>query len=298
MPDRPPARRGRRDRPSGHETPHGETAYSPASLLRALASNPLDVEQLRGTDLPHEESAPPDTWPVRALTLVLAVALGFGTTAAVLALRQSADPQHSPRAAIEQEIQERRAVIDDLSDHNDTARQEITQLQEQVLDPVADGGPAQQDAYDVATGADAVSGPGLVLTLEDSAPLPESAGDAAGTVNRVTDSDLQIVVNGLWAAGAEAVAVNGQRVTASTAIRTAGDAILVDFRALSPPYEVSVVGDPDTLRTEFENGAAGGYVEQIGSAYAIGHHWSRSTHLQLPGRGVPVLREASTKEHG
>ena len=47
------------------------------------------------------------------------------------------------------------------------------------------------------------------------------------------DRDLQVIVNGLWAAGAEAIAVNGQRLTACSAIRSAGEAILVDFRPLS-----------------------------------------------------------------
>src|SRR5699024_11863661 len=74
-----------------------------------------------------------------------------------------------------------------------------------------------------------------------SARLPASPGVSSGTVNRVTDGDLQIAVNGLWAAGAEAVAVNGQRVGPTTAIRTAGSAVLVDFRPLSPPYRITVV---------------------------------------------------------
>ena len=55
---------------------------------------------------------------------------------------------------------------------------------------------------------------------------------------RVLDRDLQELVNGLWAAGAEAVSVDGQRLTARTAIRSAGEAVLVDFRPLSPPYVV------------------------------------------------------------
>ncbi|HKX24847.1 MAG TPA: DUF881 domain-containing protein, partial [Actinomycetota bacterium] len=61
--------------------------------------------------------------------------------------------------------------------------------------------------------------------------------------------DLQLVVNALWAAGAEAVAVNGRRVTATTAIRQAGDAVLVNFNAVSSPYRVQAIGDPAKLRS-------------------------------------------------
>src|SRR5699024_5668424 len=59
------------------QTPHGESAYSPVSLLRALTANPLDVDALRGTDGAHEEASPPDTPVTRTLTVILAVVLGF-----------------------------------------------------------------------------------------------------------------------------------------------------------------------------------------------------------------------------
>ena len=54
--------------------------------------------------------------------------------------------------------------------------------------------------------------------------------------------DLQNVANALWAAGAEAIAINGQRLTATSTIRAAGNAILVDFRPVTSPYEVSAIG--------------------------------------------------------
>ena len=59
--------------------------------------------------------------------------------------------------------------------------------------------------------------------------------DRASDTGRVLDRDLQVMVNALWAAGAEAIAINGQRLTARSAIRYAGEAILLDFRPLVPP---------------------------------------------------------------
>ena len=55
------------------------------------------------------------------------------------------------------------------------------------------------------------------------------------------------MVNALWAAGAEAISINGQRLGPTTAIRFAGEAVLVDFRPVTNPYEISAIGDPDTL---------------------------------------------------
>ena len=64
---------------------------------------------------------------------------------------------------------------------------------------------------------------------------------------RVYDRDLQDVVNALWLAGAEAMSINGQRLTAATAIRSAGEAILVNSRPLSPPSLVHAIGNPAPL---------------------------------------------------
>ena len=74
----------------------------------------------------------------------------------------------------------------------------------------------------------------------DGGPRESSGFSDTG---RVRDRDMQRVVNGLWESGAEAISVNGQRLTALSAIRAAGDAILVDNKPLVPPYTVLAVGD-------------------------------------------------------
>ena len=108
----------------------------------------------------------------------------------------------------------------------------------------------------------------------------------------VLDRDLQIVVNGLWAAGAEAVSINGRRLTALAAIRSAGQAILVDFRPLVPPYVVSAVGDPRGLQDRFTAGTAGGYVQIIRDNYGVGVDIATAERLDLPGAGTLQLRAA------
>jgi uncharacterized protein YlxW (UPF0749 family) len=101
----------------------------------------------------------------------------------------------------------------------------------------------------------------------------------------VLDRDLQTVVNGLWAAGAEAVAVNGQRLTARSAIRYAGQAILVDFRPLVPPYVVQAVGEAGGLQTRFAAGAAGAYLQALRDNYGVQAAIVPSANLELPGAG-------------
>jgi uncharacterized protein YlxW (UPF0749 family) len=100
---------------------------------------------------------------------------------------------------------------------------------------------ARKQRLGMLSGALPVTGPGIVITADDA---PNAGAQQAG---QVLDTDLQKLVNALWVAGAEAVSINGQRVTSRTAIRGAGSAITVNYRSLTRPYVVRAVGNPDTL---------------------------------------------------
>ncbi len=97
------------------------------------------------------------------------------------------------------------------------------------------------------------------------------------------DTDLRRIINYLWAAGAEAVAVNGRRITASSYITEAGEAIVIDSRPLARPYTVEAVGEPDALLTEVRTGAAGQYAAIIRDTYDVRVDVSGTDDLQLPG---------------
>jgi uncharacterized protein YlxW (UPF0749 family) len=114
----------------------------------------------------------------------------------------------------------------------------------------------------------------------------------------VRDADLQDVVNGLWAAGAEAVAVDGQRLTALSAIRSAGESVLVDLRPLSPPYVVEAVGDASRLEVRFVDGPSGRRLTTLASLYGIRFEVSRADELDLPAAGTPDLRAATPLADG
>lgn len=137
-------------------------------------------------------------------------------------------------------------------------------------------------------GAAALDGPGLEVVLSDSERVPGPSEDAS--LYRVHDVDLQLVVNALLSLGAEAVAVNGQRVVATTAIRGAGETILVNFRPLVPPYVVSAIGvsappfleHPDARRlTRWED------------LFGLGFRVTPLEHVRVPAYGGQVaLRHA------
>jgi uncharacterized protein YlxW (UPF0749 family) len=224
-----------------------------------------------------------------------AMTLAFGVLAATLVVVLAAVQAHvrAPAAArnradLVAAVQRQSRAVDALDREVGSLRADVTRLRDAQLTGTASGASlaAQLRAEELAGGAVAVAGPGLRVTLDDAA--------AAGTTgtNRVLDRDLQAVVNALWASGAEAVAINGQRLTAQSAIRQAGDAILVDFQPLSPPYHVDAVGDPIALETGFGSSAAAARLRDYVQLYGLRFRYTRESRLELPAAAGESLHYA------
>lgn len=110
---------------------------------------------------------------------------------------------------------------------------------------------------------------GVSVTLDD-AISDELIPDAALQSGRVVDSDLQMVVNGLWQAGATAVSINDHRLTGASAIRSAGQAILVDYRPLVRPYKiVAIAKNADALAGRFRENQGGLLLEQLELRFGV-----------------------------
>ena len=86
----------------------------------------------------------------------------------------------------------------------------------------------------------AAEGPGLVVTLDDSAERESPSGNLNDLV--IHSQDVQAVANGLWGAGAEALAVNGQRVIPTSAILCVGNTLLINGTVHSPPFRFAALG--------------------------------------------------------
>ncbi len=136
----------------------------------------------------------------------------------------------------------------------------------------------------------AVRGPG-VRAVADNAPGAESAR------NEVLDSDLQRLVNGFWEAGAEAIAINGERLTNLSTIRLAGGAITVNARSLRRPYVVTVIGNPDTLPARFAESSSGQAWLDLQREVGLQLTIKTESSLRLPGTEV-ALRYANQKQEG
>ncbi|MFM9615904.1 DUF881 domain-containing protein [Streptomyces sp. V2] len=190
-------------------------------------------------------------------------------------------------------------AADKLEKTVDTLRDEVSARQRQALEN--SGGSGRADLVGILSGAVAVHGPGVKLVVDDAKEATTGGGadprETSGfsDTGRVRDRDLQRVVNGMWESGAEAVSVNGQRLTALSAIRAAGEAILVDNKPLVPPYTVLAVGDGDKLSTRFQNSADGLYLNALQENYGIRTAISTEKDLRLPAAPSVIVRTAQPR---
>jgi uncharacterized protein YlxW (UPF0749 family) len=141
-----------------------------------------------------------------------------------------------------------------------------------------------------------VRGPGIQLVLDDSDRVP-TAGDRlpTGSANDylVHDHDLRDAISLLWSAGAEAIAVNGERIVASSSVYCVGSTVMVNDTRLSPPYRISAIGDPSLLRDTVENPGYLGELKNRRSRYGVRLDILRVESIVVPAyRGSLPLRYA------
>jgi uncharacterized protein YlxW (UPF0749 family) len=150
---------------------------------------------------------------------------------------------------------------------------------------------AQREALAPFAGLAAVRGRGLSVVLSDS-PLRESpTGDPNDLV--IHEQDLQAVVNALWAAGAEAVAINGERVTARSAVRCVGNTLLLHGSVYAPPYRVAAIGPPAALEEGLDRSEGVERFRIAAEDFRLGFAVTREAAISLPAfRGVTVLSVA------
>lgn len=173
-------------------------------------------------------------------------------------------------AILEERLAALRARVDRLSSGDD---EQLRKLRALVDDAAA------------LSGGTAIDGPGYVVTLADA---PDAKRDRLDSDSRILDVDIQAVVNELWAAGAEAIAVNGQRIIATTAIRNAGAAVLVNYRILSSPYRIEAIGPSETIAERFEASAIAGHFREWSSIYGLGFEATADPDLRLPAYGGSI----------
>ncbi|WP_240661345.1 MULTISPECIES: DUF881 domain-containing protein [unclassified Streptomyces] len=237
----------------------------------------------------------------KTLRAKLGLAVGLVLAALIVTVGAAQARVEAPVVAKEREelidrIDEETEAADRLEARVDELRADVGARQREALRD--SGGDDRSALVGVLSGAVAVHGPGVRLVVNDAEDASVGGdGDARSAsgfsdTGRVRDRDMQRVVNGLWESGAEAVSINGQRLTALSAIRAAGDAILVDNKPLVPPYTVLAVGDGKRLSERFQNSADGLYLHALQENYGIRTAISAEDDVRLPAAPSVTVRTA------
>ncbi|KAA0940740.1 DUF881 domain-containing protein [Streptomyces apricus] len=236
----------------------------------------------------------------RTLRAKLGLAAGLVLAALVVTVgaaqaRIAAPVVAKERGELIDRIDRQTAAAEKLEDGIDELRDDVGARQREAL---RKHGGDQGELVGILAGAVEVHGPGVKLVVDDAEEADQGGeGDARETsgfsdTGRVRDRDMQRVVNGLWESGAEAVTINGQRLTALSAIRAAGDAILVDNKPLVPPYTVLAVGDGEKLSSAFRESGDGQYLDALRKNFGIRTSLSVEDEVRLPAAPSVIVRTA------
>ena len=294
--------------PPGSAPPRGRPD-AVQSLLGSLVGDGLDEGYLlrareKGAQLPPPPGpAPrPPTPPAgkRIGTAVVAclVLAGLLLATAATQTRRRAPDTAAARDELVREVTTRDQVADRLQADIEQLERDIAAARAAAARADRTGAELSADLEDlgILAGTVAVRGPGIRVVVDDAADTSTGGDDRGGQFaqGRVLDRDLQDVVNALWASGAEAVAIDGIRLTSRSAIRAAGEAVLVDFRPATPPYVIEALGNPQRLPDAFAATSVAQRFELWRTTYGIGFEIRAHENLTLRSAAPPALRAVDT----
>jgi len=199
---------------------------------------------------------------------VISVVMGFLLTTQIK--NQYSYRQSTPSRRVEDLV----TMLKSAEDSRDNLAKELARLREAQQKGLST---KRTDHTDMMSGAVALRGPGLEVTIQDSGKPLQKGEDP--NVAIVHNDDLLRLVNELKAGGAEAVSVNDQRLVDTSEITCAGSTILVNQSRISPPFYVRAIGNPDTLSGALS--LRGGILEYL-QFYGIQVSIARKTEVLIP----------------
>ncbi|MEV7232323.1 MULTISPECIES: DUF881 domain-containing protein [Polymorphospora] len=289
MTDREPGKEpdGREPDGGGAEQPR---TYAP-DFLTQLFRTPLDPGYADAAAR-RAEVGPVTGWrrnTRRAAMVATMLVVGVLLSVAYRQTMHEEPSRSQARAGLVGQIRQSEADTAELQRRAESLRAEVARQRAAALD---DRDAARLRELEAVTGLARVRGDGVVVRVADGPAAVDAVTGAGGAnLGRVLDRDLQDIANALWGAGAEAVSINGQRLTATSTIRAAGSAILVDFRPVTGPYEVSAIGPRDMDRRFNASGAAR-LLRAVAADHGMSFEVRRVDDLDLPAAGEPRLRHA------
>jgi uncharacterized protein YlxW (UPF0749 family) len=273
-------------------TPPDSGGQGSSRLLIDLVTNHLDPGYAAAAAR-RDPDAPPHRFD-RPAVIVGCMLAGFVLVVAYIHTHRGAPEAAKVHDSLVHRVRAAQHDRDDLASKVNDLKRQLAAAQDRAL-PRAGQLAKDLDLAQLQAGQVAVAGPGVTVTLREPAaatasPTPGRGGNTSiGVTHILTDRDVRSVVNELWRDGAEAISVNDVRLTPTSAIRLAGDAVVVgdNFDAIASPYKIRAVGDADELATNFAESAVASRYKTLTGVEHIGFSFSDSQHLTLPA-SAPV----------
>ncbi len=229
-------------------------------------------------------------WPLSVLGVFAATGLLF-VTAAVSARGDDLRPTGGDVSSL---LAERSQRVEDRRDSAGELQARIDQLSGEVGGSALADLTADIEDLQPVTGLTPVEGPGLRVSLTDA---PRGAGQPGLDPNVlvVHEQDIQAYVNALWAGGAEAISLQGQRLISTTGIKCVGNTVLLEGVPYSPPYVIEAVGDTTGMMESIRSTPATATYADYAREYGLGLEISDPAQLQVPGYSGQVRLEHATR---
>jgi len=271
------------------------------SLLRALLSEHLDpgyaaaAAKRDRSGEPRTSRARVQGWVWQALAALLVAAV---FAAAVAQARLVAPGVSAAQRVLASSVRSEEATTGELTARRNALTAQRDDVQRRALAEDAAGRRllANLDRLGLAAASTPVAGPGLSVTVTDPGVGPNlsdvSKQRVPGSQQIILDRDLQLVVNSLWASGAEAISVGGVRIGPNVTIRQAGGAILVDNNPISSPYTALAVGPPHSMQDVFGNSPGLRRLRLLETSYGVSVSVSARDGLTLPAGAVRDVKFA------
>ena len=259
-------------------------------LLNYITATSLDEDYAHVSEQRRRTGEPPSRRRPGKVGLAVVAVFGVLVATAAVQTARNADESASSRASLVNQVNARTAVLDRQRATVRDLQRQIAALQEADLAATTEGRGVRSrlDRLGVLTGAAPARGPGVQVVVDD-------APRAKSPKFMVQAPDLQKLANALWTVGAEAIAVNGQRLTSLSAIRDAGSAITVNYVSLRRPYTISAVGNPKRMGADLLD-TSGGQTWATLQSFGLEFDVNTEDNMLLPAAKRVALRYAHEPE--
>jgi uncharacterized protein YlxW (UPF0749 family) len=226
----------------------------------------------------------PSAWRIAVPLVLLAAGVLFATSAETA---RGTDLRAGRRLELTQLISERNRQVRASEARAASLRAEVEQNTRAQSGADARVAEAQGDADALrgTAGLSAVHGPAVTVELNDAPARADGQLPPGATVNDIVvhQQDVQGVVNALWAGGAEAMTMMGQRVISTGAVRCVGNTLLLYGRTYSPPFTVTAIGPVDRLRASLAASRSVQAFEQAAQDFQLGYQVENEGDVRMPG---------------